>query len=108
MLPNQVISVALTVDGGVAVRQLFPIQALVPTHVGAVNKGKGKAWQTTDVYIIRSQSRSLADGIVVGQLHARENNVLVVFALVDGDRNHLIHGVVDTFGATVGLWVSVC
>lgn len=103
--PNQVVSVALAVHGEVAVGQLISVEALVPTHVGVVEEGKRKTRETADVDFVGCQTSGLADGIVVGELDVREDGVPVVLTLVDGDSEHLCHGVVDTLGTTVGLRV---
>lgn len=52
---------------------------------------------------IKTQVRSLADGVLVGKLHVRDTHVPLILALVDGDRKNLRNGVVDKFGAAVAL-----
>lgn len=42
VLTNQTASMALAVDGEVAVSELIPVQTLVATHVGGVAKGMGE------------------------------------------------------------------
>lgn len=54
---------------------------------------------------VRSQTRSLPNGVVVSELDVGKYNIPVVLTLVDGDRRkRLSHGLVNTFSAPIGLW----
>lgn len=90
VVPNQDISVPLTVDGEVAVRQLVLIQSLGSTYIGTVTRRKrrrGRRLMCT-VHLIRNQARSPTGGVVVGEIDVRTDNAPVVLAFIDGNRKH--------------------
>lgn len=80
VLPNQVVSVALTVDSEVAVRELVPLHTTLSTHhntlsthVGMTEKGKGNARKAADVHFMGSQTSGMTDRVVVGKPHDRKD-----------------------------------
>ena len=68
----------MTAGSEVEVRQLVPVEALVPANVGEVEDGEGEARKATDVYFVGGEPCSGVDGFVVCNLHVWELLVLVV------------------------------
>lgn len=57
------------------------------------------------MHFLGSQAYGLADRVVVDELDVRKDDIPVVLSLIDGDRENLCQGVIDTCGAAVSLRV---
>lgn len=52
--------------------------------------------------LVRSQTCSLANGVVINDFDVGKYKIRAVLMLVDGDRKNLKRCLVNTFGATIG------
>ena len=59
----------MTAGSEVEVRQLVPVEALVPANVGEVEDGEGEARKATNAYFVGSEPCSGVDGVVACALH---------------------------------------
>ena len=101
LFANQRIRTPLTVCDEVAVFQVVAGEALVASGVVVFEDGEKKAGEAVRIHLIQGQPGGGADGIVVSKFHVRQADAPVVLSFVDDHRQHLSHGVVDAFDATV-------
>ena len=105
LLANQRLRTPLTVGDDVAVFQVVAGEALVASGIVLFEDGKGETGKAVYVHLIRGSPGGDADEIVVSIFHVRQVGVPVVLSFADDHREHLSHGVIDAFDATVAVGI---
>ena len=69
LFANQRIRTPLAVSGEVAVYQVVAVEALVASGIVLFDDGEGNAGEVVDMHLVRRQTCSDADGVVVSKVH---------------------------------------
>ena len=102
---SNIVRALLSVRSQISVGQMVAGQALVSRDSKAFENCQRGTWKSTHVDLVWSQTRPRADRIVVGELNVRELQISVVLEFVDDHSQHLGHGVVHPFNASVVVWM---